>query len=50
MVANTPLPAAFLIEYRDGFNATVLMLQGYVSSQACEPPSLSLSLPLSASV
>ena len=36
MVANTPQPAAFLIEYRDGFNATVLMLEGYVKSQACE--------------
>ena len=34
IIANTPEPAAFLLEYRDGFRATVLMLNGYVSAQA----------------
>eukprot|EP01047_Picozoa_sp_COSAG01_P074176 COSAG01_NODE_12312_length_1762_cov_1.422129_2_plen_267_part_00 len=34
MVDNTPEPAAFLLEYRDGFRATVLMLSGYVQEQA----------------
>ena len=34
MIANTSDPAAFLLEYRDGFCATVLMLNGYVSAQA----------------
>ena len=33
MVKNTPNPAVFLLEYRDGFCAAVLMLEGYVSSQ-----------------
>ena len=35
MVANTTQPTVFMIEYRDGFNAAVLMLEGYVQSQAC---------------
>ena len=33
MVRHTPKPAAFLLEYRDGFRATVLMLNGYVKEQ-----------------
>ena len=45
MVTNTPHPAAFLIEYRDGFNATVLMLEGYVKSQACETLAVSFFVP-----
>eukprot|EP01052_Picozoa_sp_SAG31_P038918 SAG31_NODE_5296_length_2626_cov_3.550851_2_plen_278_part_00 len=34
IMANTPDPACFLLEYRDGFRAAVLMLDGYVSAQA----------------